>query len=78
MKINKPEVKYMSEGKRITVSLTPELQQIVKALRKTDKFCLLSQSEIIRTVLTIGAKNIQNIPNIPTNNHGHQDITRTS
>lgn len=48
----------MQNMKRISVSLSPEMEQRIVDLRKTDKFCRSSLSEIIRTVLEEGMKGI--------------------
>ena len=40
------------------VSLPPELEQKLYDLRKTDNFCRMSYSEILRTLIELGAKNL--------------------
>lgn len=46
----------MAEIKRMSVSLSPELEQAITELRKTDEYCRSSYSEIIREVLKKGLK----------------------
>ena len=38
------------------ISLPPDLEQMLYDLRKTDEFCRMSYSEILRTLFAIGAK----------------------
>ena len=45
----------MTDMKRLTVSLTPELERTVIELRKTERFCRCSFAEIIRYLLAAGA-----------------------
>ena len=51
-------------SKRITVCLTPRLIETVKNLRKTDQYCLATQSEIIRHMLFEGAKSLRKTHNL--------------
>ena len=44
----------MTNNHRISVSLTPELEAKVMEMRKTDEFCRLSVSEIIRMLIARG------------------------
>lgn len=44
--------------KRMSVSLPPEIESAIVELRKTDRFCRSSYSEIIREVLGIGLNRI--------------------
>lgn len=44
----------MTDMKRLSVCLTPELEQRIADLRKTDEFCRLSWAEIIRRMIERG------------------------
>lgn len=44
--------------RRVSVALPPELDQAVLALRKTDKYCRCSYGEIVRTLISEGAKTL--------------------
>ncbi len=44
----------MTTMKRKSISLPPELEEAIFALRKTDKYCKCSVSEIMRSLLTMG------------------------
>ena len=44
----------MTEMKRVTVSLTEEMDKKILELRKDDKFVRSSYSEIVRQLLLIG------------------------
>lgn len=44
----------MTNMKRQSVSLPPELENAIFELRKTDRFCKCSISEIMRELLKIG------------------------
>lgn len=44
----------MTNNRRISVSLTPELETKVMEMRKTDEFCRLSVAEIIRILIARG------------------------
>lgn len=46
----------MTEHKRIQVSLPPELEDLLYELRKTDEFCRMSYSEILRVLFKKGAE----------------------
>lgn len=46
----------MHDGRRITVSFSPELEEQLVALRKTDKYCRMSWAEIIRSLIQEGLK----------------------
>lgn len=46
----------MTNMKRQSISLTPELEQAIFELRKTDEFCRCSVSEIMRILLLRGLK----------------------
>lgn len=42
--------------KRLSINLTPELDRVVLDLRKTEEYCRCSYVEIIRILMTEGAK----------------------
>ena len=44
----------MTEMKRITISVPDKLEQAIADLRKTERFCRSSYSEIMREMLLIG------------------------
>ena len=44
----------MTSNRRISISLTPALEEKVMAMRKTDEFCRMSISEIIRILIARG------------------------
>lgn len=44
----------MTNNRRISVSLTPELETKVMEMRKTDEFCRMSVAEIIRILIARG------------------------
>lgn len=46
----------MNESKRMSISLTDDMEQAIVNLRKTDRFCRSSYSEIIRELLRVGLK----------------------
>jgi hypothetical protein len=46
----------MTTNKRIMVMLPPDLEQLLYDLRKTDEYCRMSYSEILRTLFARGAK----------------------
>lgn len=47
----------MTEMKRITISVPDKLEQAIADLRKTERFCRSSYSEIMREMLLIGIEN---------------------
>lgn len=49
----------MTDMKRMTISIPAELEQAIVDLRKTDRFCRSSYTEIIREVLSAGLGNIK-------------------
>lgn len=44
----------MTEMKRMTISLPPEMENLIVQLRKTDKYCKCSYSQIIRELIATG------------------------
>ena len=44
----------MTNNRRISVSLTPDLEKRVMEMRKTDEFCRISVAEIIRILIARG------------------------
>ena len=50
------EVHFMNDSKRMSISLTDDMEQAIVNLRKTDRFCRSSYSEIIRELLRAGLK----------------------
>lgn len=44
----------MTNMSRLTISLTPEIEEKVLELRRTDRFCRCSLSEIIRALIVAG------------------------
>ena len=48
----------MTENKRIQVMLPPDLEQLLYDMRKTDEYCRMSYSEILRTLFAKGAKEV--------------------
>ncbi len=53
----------MTNMSRLTVSLTPEIESKIIELRKTDRFCRSSLSEIIRALIMAGIAT--NLPSDP-------------
>lgn len=43
-----------NDVRRMTLSLTPELDRAITELRKTEEFCRCSYAEIIRMLMTRG------------------------
>ena len=48
----------VNEGKRMSLSLPPELEKAVIDLRKTERFCRCSYAEIIRALMQLGLERI--------------------
>lgn len=48
----------MAENKRMSISISTEMEAALTELRKTDRFCRSSYAEIIREVLSIGMDKI--------------------
>lgn len=46
----------MTYNRRISVSLTPELETRIMEMRKTDEYCRASVAEIIRILIERGLK----------------------
>ncbi len=44
----------MTENKRCSIMITPDLEDKIRELRKTDAYCMLSVSEIIRRLVHKG------------------------
>ena len=44
----------MTKNKRFTVMITPEIEEQIKQLRKTDKYCMMPISEIVRNLVQQG------------------------
>lgn len=49
----------MTDMTRRTVSLPPEIEERILALRKTDKYCRCTISEITRQLIQIGLKSAE-------------------
>lgn len=61
----------MTNMSRLTISLTPEIEKKVLELRKTDRFCRSSLSEIIRALIVAGmSADTQNDPPTPARRAG--------
>lgn len=52
----------MTENKRFTIMITPEIEERIRNLRKTDKFCMMSISDIVRTLINSGLDVIADNP----------------
>ncbi|MBQ7887320.1 MAG: hypothetical protein IJ313_10560 [Clostridia bacterium] len=44
----------MTNNKRFTVMVTPDLEEKIYDLRKTDRYCRMTISEIMRTLILRG------------------------
>ena len=44
----------MTENKRYTIPIPPDMEAQIIELRKTDEFCALSFAEIIRRLMAVG------------------------
>ena len=44
----------MTENKRLSVAITPEIEEMIYELRKKDEFCRKSVSEIVRVLIMKG------------------------
>lgn len=53
----------MTKNKRISVALPPELEKKIYDLRKTDKYCRLPLSEIMRSLLLRGLEMEETVKN---------------
>ena len=49
-----------NDVRRMTLSLTPELDRAITELRKTEEFCRCSYAEIIRMLMTRGLERSAN------------------
>lgn len=49
----------MSTVKRISVSLPEQLEKTIIEMRRTEEYCRCSYAEIIRMLMEIGIKSIQ-------------------
>lgn len=48
----------MTKNKRYTVPVPPELEEQIIKLRKSDEYCMLSFSEIMRRLLVLGLEHV--------------------
>lgn len=48
----------MTNNKRVQVSLPPDVEALLYELRKTDEFCRMSYSEILRVLFKKGAEEV--------------------
>lgn len=48
----------MTENKRCSVMITPDLEEKIREMRKTDAYCMLSVSEIIRQLVHKGLEQL--------------------
>ncbi len=46
----------MADNKRMSISISSEMEQAIVELRKTDRFCRSSYAEIIRELLAVGLR----------------------
>lgn len=53
----------MTENKRCSVMITPDLEEALRKMRKTDEYCMLSLSEIIRQLVQKGLAALEAEPN---------------
>ena len=60
----------MTENKRFTIMITPEIEERIRNLRKTDKFCMMSISDIVRTLINSGLDVIADNPHLTAPYHG--------
>lgn len=44
----------MTDNKRMSIAMPPELEEKVYALRRTDKYCRMTLSEIVRILIQKG------------------------
>lgn len=44
----------MTENKRLSISVTPEMEKKIYEMRKKDEFCRMSISEIVRMLIVRG------------------------
>lgn len=58
--------------KQISISMTPELEEIIRRLRETDEYRTKSQSDIIRHIIQSGLAAHQ----AETHNAGHMKRTK--
>ncbi len=49
---------YMTNMKRMSISIPPEMESAIVGLRRTERFCRSSYAEIIREVLGAGLNKI--------------------
>lgn len=49
----------MTENKRCSVMITPDLEEALRKMRKTDEYCMLSLSEIIRQLVQRGLAELE-------------------
>lgn len=50
----------MTKNKRCSIMITPEIEDKIREMRKTDEYCMLPVSEIIRRLVNKGLNAIQN------------------
>lgn len=55
----------MNEVKRMSISMTEDMEQRIVNLRKTDRFCRASYAEIIREILRAGLGVISSTEDTP-------------
>lgn len=51
----------MTNMKRMTIAIQPEMERLLDELRKTDRFCRCSYSEIIRQLMVAGYEKMENL-----------------
>lgn len=51
----------MTENKRCSVMITPELEEKIREMRKTDEYCMMSVSEIFRRLVQLGLEQIEQL-----------------
>lgn len=49
----------MSDLKRMSISITEEMEQKIVEMRKTDEFCRCSYAEIIRQLIEAGVQSLE-------------------
>lgn len=53
-------VKFMTDMRRVTITVPEEIDRMVLSLRKEDKFARCSYSEIVRQMISAGLKSYEN------------------
>lgn len=49
---------------RMSLTLTPEIEEAVVELRKTEKYCRMSYSEIIRRLIEAGLESVEEVDSV--------------